>query len=85
MTTSRVQAPEGVAYIALNTGPCIIELQDQGSVRIIVGTSTPAVDSVAFHLISFPAGQFPYGGTETVYGQADKDGINPYIIVTPVL
>lgn len=84
MTTTRLQAPNG-AYVSLGVGPRLIELQEPGAMRIVVGVSLPSAGAAAYHLISYPAGQFPYSGSETVYAQSDSSDFDPYIVVTPVV
>jgi len=85
MATTRLQAPNGT-YTALNTGPCYIEGMEPGTWRITINTSTPIAGYAAYHLIKYPGGSFTYGGSETVYAQAESsDWTSAYLAVTPVV
>jgi len=83
MATKKYTTSEA-AYTALDEGPSIVELYDQGTVRVHVGTSAPAIGETAYHLLTYPAGAFIYNGTETIYVLAD-DNRTPDVVATHII
>lgn len=82
--TTNVKTTSLSAYTIANVGPCLIELKQQGAIRVHVGTALPSAGTDSFHILTYPGGLFSYSGTETVYIRADSVKI-PDVVVTPIL
>ena len=81
---TKVYTTSESAYTALDPGPCLVEVNSRGRVRVHVGTTLPAAGELAHHVLQYPAETFTYNGTETVYVRAD-DSDEPGVVATHVV
>lgn len=82
MGTKRFTAVTSSVYVEVCAGACVVDVHTTcKNVRLHVGASLPAFDTVDYHTLStMDLRTFSYGGAEKVYVRAASDAVD--VIVT---
>jgi len=83
MATISISAlPSG--YTLAVTGAALIDLMEQGTVRVVIATSLPSPAFGAFFVFGYNEGGFSYSGTEKVYIMSN-DGATHLCVAAAVI